>query len=546
MEIAENIEQITKDFVAVKSVNSTSGEKDAADYLEGRLLQIPYFTDHADQVIRQPLAHDALQRSNIFAYLHGLKSPSNKTILWHGHMDTVGTEDYGRLEPYATNCERLAKELLKIELPANIYEEIRSGDWLVGRGACDMKSGVAVFIGLMEYLSTRLDTFSGNILLSINPVEENQHTGIIEGIKILKQLQKEHNFDYLFAINNDYICPLYEGDTNKYVYMGAVGKLLPCIYIKGCETHVGQCFEGFDASVAAAQLVTQINYNTDFCDNYNGEYTLPPSVLKLKDLKNHYNVQTAQEAFVYFNYFVHAKPTTAILDKLKQKTKRAMQNTAAKIAAGSQAYAQLSSQKDIPAMHIPQVLTFTELLKKAEAKSNKQLSDAILADAQKRNTQGEDKREISLALVRQLVNLLDEHEPLAIIFFAAPYCPYNTLRQELPTEKTLIDRITKIVIEFGQSHNENYQIKQFFPSLSDGSYLKINDDDESLRCLQENMPAMSELYPLPLTSIKSLNIPALNFGCYGKDAHKWSERVYKPYSFSVLPELILKTIYEFL
>ena len=285
MEIAENIEQITKDFVAVKSVNSTSGEKDAADYLEGRLRQIPYFANHTDQVIRQPLAHDALQRSNIFAYLHGLKSPSNKTILWHGHMDTVGTEDYGRLEPYATNCERLAKELLKIELPANIYEEIRSGDWLVGRGACDMKSGVAVFIGLMEYLSTRLDTFSGNILLSINPVEENQHTGIIEGIKILKQLQKEHNFDYLFAINNDYICPLYEGDTNKYVYMGAVGKLLPCIYIKGCETHVGQCFEGFDASVAAAQLVTQINYNTDFCDNYNGEYTLPPSVLKLKDLK---------------------------------------------------------------------------------------------------------------------------------------------------------------------------------------------------------------------------------------------------------------------
>ena len=29
------------------------------------------------------------------------------------------------------------------------------------------------------------------------------------------------------------------------------------------------------------------------------------SVLKMKDLKPWYNVQTATEAFVYFNYFIH-------------------------------------------------------------------------------------------------------------------------------------------------------------------------------------------------------------------------------------------------
>lgn len=46
--------------------------------------------------------------------------------------------------------------------------------------------------------------------------------------------------------------------------------------------------------------------------------------------------------------------------------------------------------------------------------------------------------------------------------------------------------------------------------------------------------------------IKKLNISAINYGCYGKDAHKWSERIYKPYSFGVLPKLIIKTVEKFM
>jgi len=33
-------------------------------------------------------------------------------------------------------------------------------------------------------------------------------------------------------------------------------------------------------------------------------------------------------------------------------------------------------------------------------------------------------------------------------------------------------------------------------------------------------------------------------GVYGKDGHKWTERVYKPYSFGVLPKLIQKATKE--
>ncbi|SID90901.1 Uncharacterised protein [Mycobacteroides abscessus subsp. abscessus] len=51
---------------------------------------------------------------------------------------------------------------------------------------------------------------------------------------------------------------------------------------------------------------------------------------------------------------------------------------------------------------------------------------------------------------------------------------------------------------------------------------------------------MDELFPVPLGEMKTLNMPSLNIGVYGKGGHKWTERVYKPYTFGILPDLIRK------
>lgn len=141
---------------------------------------------------------------------------------------------------------------------------------------------------------------------------------------------------------------------------------------------------------------------------------------------------------------------------------------------------------------------------------------------------------------------MKEKKPVIVLYFAAPYCPHNTLKKECEDEKKLYDEIKNIVSDFSKEENKNYCIKQFFPSLSDSSYLKIDDDKESIKALIKNFPQYDVLYPVPLLKIKDLNIPAINYGCYGKDAHKWTERLYKPYSFSVLPKLIMRTINYFI
>lgn len=539
-------EELTKNLVGIKSVNNTKGEKEVAEYIEDYLRKLPYFKKNQDKIIIQKLKDDKLERRNVFAYVKGTKEESNDTIILHGHIDTVGTEDYGKLEEFCTNPDVLLGKLLEMDLPEEVEKDLKTGDWMVGRGSCDMKSGDAVFISIIEYFSERVDSFKGNLLLSLNPVEENLHTGIIEGIEILNELKEEKNFNYIMAINNDYICPLYEGDTNKYVYAGAVGKLLPCFYIQGKETHVGQCFEGFDASLVASELVKEINYNIDFCDEYNGEYTLPPSVLKLKDLKEHYNVQTAFDAFVYFNYFVHNKSTEEVILLLKNAARKAIENVLCHINESYKKYCNMSNLQYTEINYDVDIMTYNQLYTLALSKYDGDLENLITKYTKELIDRNIDKREIPMLIVKKLIEISNIKKPMIVLFFAAPYCPHNTLKKEVKEEVELYNRVRELLDEFEKESNEKYKILQFFPSLSDSSYLKIDDNSDSIDMLINNFPEYNQLYNVPLHKIKNLNINAINYGCYGKDAHKWTERVYKPYSFGILPKLIIKTIKEFM
>lgn len=429
-----------------------------------------------------------------------------------------------------------------MELASDIRQDLESGDYMVGRGSCDMKSGDAVFMILLKHLCRHPESINGNIVFSFNPVEENQHTGIIDGLDFLISLKEKYDLNCHMAINNDYICPLYPGDPHHYIYTGAVGKLLPCFYIYGKETHVGQCFEGFDAARVASELVSVMSLNPDSCDGYHGEYTLPPAPLYMKDLKDFYNVQTAQSAYVYFNYFVHNKSTDVILDELKGYAASALNHVQSEINERYREFCELSNIAYQPYIYHSHVCSYEELYQKVKAVYSGDLDALLLKLTREALAAGTDKREIPLHLTETLIKLSDTKDPTIVLFFSAPYCPHNTLKSELSSEKKLYDELEEILRSFDPDGKHHYKMLQFFPSLSDSSYLKIDDSDESLDLLIHNFPQFEELYPVPVKKIKSLNIPAINYGVYGKDAHKWSERVNKTYSFEVLPALILETV----
>ena len=544
-EMYEEMQALTRQLVAIPSMNGTRGERDIADAIEAYLRQIPYFAQHPELVITQDLKDDPLGRRNVLALLKGGSGQEHDTILLHGHIDTVDVDDYGALKEYAFDCARLAEALQSAELPDDVRRDLESGEYLFGRGACDMKGGDAVFLVLAKHLAEAPEALHGNLLLSFNPVEETLHQGIIEALPLLRQLQEAHGLHFRLAINNDFICPMYAGDTTRYVYTGAVGKLLPMFYVIGRETHVAQCFEGFSPDLTAAELVRLIDRSPAFCDGYNGEYSLPPTVLKMQDLKPRYNVQTPNTACVYFNYFVHNRQLTDILDGLMSAARQALDNVMHEADRRYKLYCNLSGMQYSSLIEPAQVLSYRDVYERARTVCGDRLDALIDETTDASIAAGDDMRITSLRIVERLCSLCGIKTPTVVVFFATPFCPHNTLKKEVPDEAQVYDEIARLAEEFSAESGETYRLQQFFPSLTDSSYLKIDDDDRSIAALQENFPGYHKLYPVPLATARALNIPAVNYGVWGKDCHKWTERIHMPYSFGVLPRFILKTIHAY-
>lgn len=470
MSMFDEMKELTKKLVAVPSMNGTSGERDIADAIEAYLREIPYFKAHPELVITQDLKDDPLHRRNVMALLKGGDGTERDTIMLHGHIDTVDVDDFGKYKEFSFDCDKLAEAFREAELPEDARRDLESGDYLFGRGACDMKGGDAVFLVLARHLAEHVEKLHGNLLLSFNPVEETLHRGIIEELPVLRELQKQHDLNFKLAINNDFICPMYAGDTTRYVYTGAVGKLLPMFYIIGRETHVAQCFEGFSPDLTAAELTRIIDRNPDFCDGYNGEYTLPPTVLKMQDLKPRYNVQTPHTAAVYFNYFVHNRQLTEIMALLKNAANTALENVMRAADERYRRYCDISGNQYSSLIEKTQVMDYRELYLRAEKAYEGDLDAFIDSVTDASIAEGDDMRITSLRIVQALSDLCGIKTPTVIAFFATPFCPHNTLKKENAEEAAVIADLEKIAAEFEKESGEHMKLQQFFPSLTDHYY----------------------------------------------------------------------------
>ena len=461
-------------------------------------------------------------------------------------MDTVQIDDFGSIKEYAFDCDALPEKIKALTNDPEVLADIESGEWMFGRGASDMKCGDAINMLLMRYFTENLDKFDGNLIFMSNPVEENQHTGIIDSLDVLEELKAKYNLTYKMAMNTDFISPAFPGDTAHYFHAGAVGKILPCFYVIGKPTHSGQGFEGFSASMVAAEITRNIDMRAEFSDVYNNEYTMPPTVLKMKDLKPSYDVQTAFSAFVYFNYFIHNMEMDDIFARLRKVAQNALEYVDHYTDEQNKIYCKMTGADYYKREYDLKVMDYSELY--AQAKKVKPDVDTEINEiTDKAMAENLDRRELCLRIVEYLAtSVLGISTPTVIVFLAPPYCPRNTLKRENPEECELLDSVTGLLNELGKEMGEELKMMQFFPVLTDSSYLKLDDTESSAQTLISNLPNMERFYNVPLDQIKRLNIPAFNFGCHGKDAHKWTERVHKEYSFGKLPVIMLRTLEKYL
>lgn len=541
-EFFESCVELTKKLVAIPSMNSTEGEGKIAEFIEQELRSFDYFSRHPKEVFVQYMG-DRYGRRNVFAFLEGENSNGN-TVILHGHTDTVDIENYGLLKPFAFDCDRLLEEMKKCSYDDEVDGDLQSGGYMVGRGVCDMKCGIALCLCLMKFFSEHRSLLPGNLLFMANPGEELQHNGIIACVSELERLKREKGLTYQAAINTDCSNPHYAGDANRYLYYGTVGKLLPCFLILGKETHIGQCYAGIDASQIAAKLIGRLHLNMDYADEYHGEASMPPSVIRYEDNKTHYSVNTAAWAYVYFNFLLLRRSASEVMLQLKKEAEQTVCEVMEEIEQSYQRYCKKRGMKYKKLSYQMPVLFYEELYKEAEKKYGEGLDKLVGGWAAPCQEKGMDMRDSSRIIVQKLLDLCGYKENVIVLFLAPPFMPHSTLLDEEEQERRKADRLSAVLDSFNRREKQKICHIRFYPSLSDSSFLKIDDDGETISFVAQNMAGKEHLSSLPLEAIKRLNIPALNMGCYGKDPHRNTERLDVEYSFRILPKVMAAEILE--
>ena len=544
-ELSKRIEQIALELTGQLSVLDTPDEILIAEKVYSIMSEMKYFKAHPENLYFVPVKGDKLGRKSVVAIVNGEKKPSDKTVVMIGHIDTVGISDYGPLAEYANQPLVLTEKFKEIDLPAQVKKDLESGDYLFGRGIFDMKSGDAIIMALMEMISDDIENFEGNLIYGAVCDEEGNSGGMLNVVPELCRLQDEKKYDYLALLDTDYMTEEYEGDENKYVYVGTVGKLMPTFFVVGKETHVGESFKGIDPNQIAAEITRRINLNPEFSDVAEGEVTLPPVTLKQRDLKPEYSVQIAKTAVLFFNYATHCSTPDQVLDKMVNAGQECFQNVVDML---NERYEKFCSMAHRPFHKLPweaRTMTYHQLCEVVKAEVGEEFDAKVQAYAEElAKDETIDARDRNTHLVEFVHGMWSDKNPVLIVYFSQPYYPHIYIKGDEPKEKALLDAVADAVDTTKTDYKLVY--KKFFPYISDLSYGAAPREDGIIEAFMENMPGYGTVYNLPMKEMQRLNLPVLDIGSFGKDAHKFTERIEKKYTFEVAPELVYKTVMNLL
>lgn len=544
----EEVKDLTRELVRVPSIVKTSGEADCARKIYEFHKSNDYFKENPDQLILQRTLDDPYERYNVITLVKGTKGKSNKTVILMGHLDTVGVDDFGTLKEYAFDPDKLPEKLRELNLGEDINRDIDSGDYMFGRGALDMKAGVAGHMYLTKYFSEHPEELDGNLVAIAECDEEDTSSGIISALKVLKEWKEKYDLEYIAAINADYSTPYDEKDENRYIYFGTIGKLLPSFYVTGKETHVGQAFGGLDPNLLIAELTRNIELNPELCDEAQGEVTIPPMSLKQSDFKDIYTVQTALDAYAYYNFFTHSMSPKDVMEKMKEKAVESFDNIVKYTNDSYKKFCQMGGHNYTVLPWKTRVYTWEEFYDELVRDNGEEFEKHIKNFSKKLNQDNPsmDLRDFSVAVLKEAWKWARDKSPAIIIYYSSVFSARIEITGKNEREKELLDSVKKS-INFVQDYSDKPIVtKMFYPYISDSSFMAISDDREELKALEYNMPAWGTKYIHPIEEILEINVPVVNIGTYGKDGHMISERVHMKYTFENIPNITFNTIKELL
>ena len=544
----EKIIEILRSLMACATVTNTEREIAAETWMLEYFRQQPYFQKYPELCGLFPVPDDPLHRNTVWALVKSdgvkekyirqdiesaysltseecadtmraaensvatdarIKAPiesvqdtKKRTVIFMGHHDVVSADVYGDAIPWAFDLDNITAHLNAETLSAEAYTDLLSGEWLFGRGSCDMLGGTAVQMALLAeqaeaVLCDEKETINSGALLFLSvPDEESFSVGMRGSLPLLEKLKEQYHLDYRLAICSEPNQRMSDGKT-QIVYSGSIGKLLPVVLVQGKLVQVGSYREGVNPVGILSRIVAATEGDESFTETFGDEVSLPPVWMYARDLKKGYDFSLPKRAAGYCNVLTFRKTPAQVMAYLLGKIKAAVEEVSCQVT----------------------VMTWVTLWQQAKQREG---FASFLKETEQKKTELLHKEhktfpEVTLWLMQQTLDFLKFDKPVVVFGFAPPY--YPAVRSEDMKSAAKFEVYKKAL-----SALQDVEIKTYFPGVSDCSYCGLPAGVES-PVYQVNTPLWGADYRFDMDALVRLQIPFFLFGPWGKDLHQIGERV---------------------
>ena len=565
-----NIIEILKNLMACASVTNTEKEIAAETWMIDYFRRLPYYRKYPEHCGLFPIPGDPLRRSTVWALVKGCEpaegtvpgpcavennaaerngkehessaervagaddaaregAKDSPAVIFLGHHDVVSADVYGDAAPWAFDPEAVTAHLVPEQLTPEAYTDLLSGEWIFGRGSCDMLGGtaaqMAVLAGQAEAVLAEQarptdsgasqdkkatgvpgrqakaeaaikKENAGSLLFISVPDEETFSAGMRGTLPLLEQLKETFHLDYRLAVCGEPNQRLADGKT-QVIHTGSIGKLLPVVLVQGRLVQIGSYRDGVNPLGILSRIVASTEGDETFTEEFGGERSVPPVWMYARDLKDGYDFSLPRQAAGYCNVLTFHKTPAQVAAYFLEKIQGAV--------------------KDAP--HPVAVMTWVTLWQQAKQRDG---FAAFWRDTEKKTKellQKEKKTfpEVTLWLMRQTLQFLQTDKPLVLFGFAPPY--YPAVRSEEMRDAGRFAACKKAAAALQQIVTEPY-----FPGVSDCSYCGLADTVRG-SLYQANTPLWGRGYHFDMEALERLQIPFFLWGPWGRDLHQAGERV---------------------
>ena len=572
--------EILRGLMACGGVTNTEKEIITENWLLDFFRQLPYFQKYPERCGRFPIPGDPLRRGTVWALVNsggggcgkntaegndtavkngGGGTPKTNatvpTVIFMGHHDVVSADVYGEAAPWAFDPDAITKHFNEENLSPEAYTDLITGEWIFGRGSCDMLGGTAVQMAVLseqaeaalkdeeeakekqqrsvaanlagnfvtEEKSPREDLAEteesnntehhGALLFISVPDEESFSVGMRGTLPLLEQLKEQHGLDYRLAVCAEPNNRLPDGRT-QVVHSGSIGKLLPVVLVQGKVVQIGSYRDGVNPLGILSRIVAETEGDESFTETCEGEHSVPPVWMYARDLKEGYDFSLPHRAAGYCNVLTFRKTPAQVMAYFLGKIKTAVAETSQPVAVMTWVtlWQQAKQRKGFP-----------EFWKETEEMQKKMLRE-----------QHKTFPEVTLWLMERTLDFLHADQPLVVFGFAPPY--YPAVRSE---EMKNADRFA--IYKKALAALQKIKTEPYFQGVSDCSYCGLTEEAQS-PAYQANTPLWGKDYRFDMEALVRLQIPFFLLGPWGKDLHQIGERVNCSSLTEEYPEVLRKLL----